>query len=94
MRRGHWAFLIGALVLGAYFSSGLTILQPDEVGVVRRFGALLPDPWEPGLHWGLPWGFDRVERLKVNQTRTVSVGAPGSNEAPVARRRTRPRTIS
>ena len=69
MRRGQWLFLIGSLLLGGYLSSGLTILQPDEVGVVRRLGAVLPEPWEPGLHWGLPWGFDRVNRLKVNQTR-------------------------
>jgi membrane protease subunit HflK len=85
MRRGHWSFLIGSLLLGGYLSSGLTILQPDEVGVVRRLGAVLPEPWEPGLHWGLPWGFDRVDRLKVNQTRTIAVGASGSSEAPISR---------
>ncbi len=85
MRRGQWLFLIVSLLLGGYLSSGLTILQPDEVGVVRRLGAVLREPWEPGLHWGLPWGFDRVDRLKVNQTRTIAVGASGSSEAPISR---------
>ena len=53
----------------------MTALQPDEVGIVRRFGAVLREPWEPGLHWGLPWGIDRVDRIKLNQTRTIAVGA-------------------
>jgi modulator of FtsH protease HflK len=85
MRWGHWVPLLGTLILGGYLSSGLTMLQPDEVGVVRRMGAVFPEPWEPGLHWGLPWGFDRVDRLKVNQTRTIAVGASGSSEAPISR---------
>ena len=77
--------LIGLLLLGGYLISGLTVLQPDEVGVVRRMGAVLPELWEPGLHWGWPWGFDRVDRLKVNQTRTIAVGAPGARNAPLSR---------
>jgi membrane protease subunit HflK len=38
------------VALGLYILSGLTIVQTDEVGVVRRFGAVLDEPWEPGLH--------------------------------------------
>ncbi len=72
-------------VLAVYLASGLTMIQPDEVGVVRRLGAVLREPWEPGLHWGLPWGIDRVDRLKVNQTRTLQVGAPGAGQAPLSR---------
>ncbi len=61
------------------------MLQPDEVGVVRRFGAALREPWEPGLHWGLPWGLDRLDRLKVSQVRTIAVGASGARDAPLSR---------
>lgn len=71
------------VLLGCYLASGLTIVQPDEVGVVRRFGAVLPDPWEPGLHWGLPWGIDRLDRIKPNQARTVRVGAASRQDAPL-----------
>jgi membrane protease subunit HflK len=73
------------LLLAAYLATGVTALQPDEIGIVRRFGAVLPEPWEPGLHWGLPWGIDRVDRLKVNQTRTLTVGASGPTVAPLLR---------
>ncbi len=68
MTRRTGLILVLSLLAAGYLSSGLTVVQPDEVGVVRRLGRLLTEPWEPGLHWGLPWGFDRVDRLKVNQT--------------------------
>ena len=85
MRRSRWLFLSGSILLGGYLTTGLAVLQPDEVGVVRRLGAVLREPWEPGLHWGLPWGLDRLDRLKVNQARTIAVGASGSREAPLSR---------
>src|SRR5260370_8372015 len=74
-----------ALGLLAYLATGLAVVQQDELGVVRRLGAVLPEPWEPGLHWGLPWGLDRVDRIKLSQTRTLRLGASGSPDAPLAR---------
>jgi membrane protease subunit HflK len=75
----------------AYLATGLTVVQQDELGVVRRFGAALRDPatghfvhYEPGLHWGLPYGVDRVERIKPGQTRTLTVGARDPQAAPLA----------
>jgi len=83
MRKKHGAILATLVLSAAYLLSGLAIVQPDEVGVVRRFGAVLRDPWEPGLHWGLPWGIDRVDRIKPNQARTLSVGATSRQDAPL-----------
>ncbi len=85
MSPARWSLAIGMLVLAGYASTGLTMIQPDEVGVVRRFGAVLREPWEPGLHWGLPIGLDRVDRVKVQQTRTLAVGADRTAAAPLAR---------
>lgn len=82
IRWGRMAVVAGVL---AYLATGLTIIAQDEVGIVRRFGAVLRDPWEPGLHWGLPWGFDRLDRVKPGQTRTLSVGAPDARSAPLAK---------
>ena len=72
----------------------MTVLQPDEVGIVRRLGSVVAEPWEPGLHWGFPWGFDRVDRIKVNQTRTIAVGAPAGRVLRCPGRPTRLPTIS
>jgi membrane protease subunit HflK len=82
--RRAWT-LLALFVLAGYLSTGVTVLQPDEIAVVRRFGAVLAEPWEPGLHWGLPYGIDRVDRIKLNQTRTLAVGAAGSIQAPLLR---------
>lgn len=83
LRRSLGAFLVLA-VLG-YGATGIHVIQQDEVGVVRRFGAVLPEPWAPGLHVGLPWGCDRVDRVKTDQARTLTVGARGLQSAPLSR---------
>src|ERR1700730_7675826 len=76
-----------ALFLGivAYLATGITVVQQDEVGVVRRFGAVAKEPWTPGLHWGLPWGLGRIDRVQTGQTRTLTVGARALQSAPLAR---------
>jgi membrane protease subunit HflK len=73
------------LAVFAYLATGQAVVQQDEVGIVRRFGAVLAEPWGPGLHWGLPWGLDVLDRVKTGQTRTLTVGAPPERAAPLAR---------
>ncbi|WP_422923569.1 protease modulator HflK [Singulisphaera sp. PoT] len=82
MRR--WVVITLMLGLSAYLATGLAVIQQDEVGVVRRFGAVQAEPWEPGLHWGLPWGLDRLDRVKAGQTRTLTVGARDAQAAPLS----------
>jgi modulator of FtsH protease HflK len=68
--------LLGLLALAplAYAATGLYQVLPGEAAVVRRFGRVLPERPEPGLHLGLPWGMDRVDRVAVDQLRRVVVG--------------------
>jgi modulator of FtsH protease HflK len=73
------------LALAGYLATGLAVVQQDEVCVVRRFGAALEEPWQPGLHWGLPWGLDRLDRVQTGQTRTLTVGAQSIQSAPLSR---------
>lgn len=54
-------------------------VEPEEVGVVQRFGKILtmtikrpdgteervPDYSSPGLHWKLPFGIDRVDKIPI-----------------------------
>jgi membrane protease subunit HflK len=72
------------VALLAYLATGLVAVSQDESGVVRRFGAAMAEPWGPGLHWGMPWGIDRVDRVKTGQTRTLAVGARGAQAAPLS----------
>jgi membrane protease subunit HflK len=49
-------------------------VSPGERAVVRRFGRVLRDDPGPGLHVGLPWGIDRVDRVAVDRVQRVAVG--------------------
>jgi Cu+-exporting ATPase len=75
---GHhiWGALltIGTVLLLVWIWSGIVIVGPDEVAVVRRFGQPLPQDLGPGLHWGWPWPIDNVVRLQPGRVRTVEVG--------------------
>lgn len=80
-------WLWGAVVLAGvgWAATCVTVVQQDEVGVVRRFGAPLSEAYAPGLHLGLPWPLDRVDRVKPGQARTLTVGAAGLEAAPLTR---------
>lgn len=68
----------------AFGLTGLRVVQQDEVGVVRRFGAVTAEPYEPGLHLGLPWGLERVDRIKVDQARTLTIGGRDAQAPPLS----------
>ena len=58
---GRWPFLIGAgvlLLVILLWSSWFTV-QPEETGVVQRFGAVVRSAG-PGLHFKLPYGIETV----------------------------------
>jgi membrane protease subunit HflK len=76
-RRTVW-LVMGALAL--YLATGLTQVRPGEVGVVRRLGRVLEDLARPGLHWSLPWGLGRIDRLAIDEQRQVTVGFLGEEE--------------
>ncbi|MBX9681928.1 MAG: protease modulator HflK [Gemmataceae bacterium] len=73
---------IFVLLLLAFWTlaTSLTQINPGQLGVVRRFGRILPDRPAPGLYIGLPWGIDVVERINVGQVRTVSIGYDGMED--------------
>lgn len=81
MKRRLAALLL--LSAGAYALSGVYFVQPDEQAVVRRFGALAGTPREPGANLGLPWGLDRVDRLKPREIKRLAIGPPTSAQAGV-----------
>ena len=78
--------LLALLLLGGYALSGFTQIEPDEKGVVLRFGREA-DELEPGLHYCWPWPIDRVVRIQPDRIRTVELGfrtVAGSGKAPGA----------
>ena len=66
----RWLVLAGLLVWGL---SGIYIVQPDESGVVLRFGRYVRTE-EPGPHIHLPYPIEQVYKTKVSQVRQTAVG--------------------
>jgi len=61
------------LVVVVWFGGGFYRVQPDEQGVVLRFGAY--SYWTPpGLHWHLPWPIESVELPTVTRINRTEIG--------------------
>src|SRR5437763_2730003 len=68
----------GLGLAGALFAAaGWCMVAPGEVVVVRRLGRLVAPPWGPGLHWRYPLGIDRLDRVRCDAVRQLTVGQAG-----------------
>jgi membrane protease subunit HflK len=65
--------VFGAAVLLAL--SCITIVAPDERGVVLRWGAMRGGPLAPGMHVKWPWPFETVEMHPVGQVQEIVVSS-------------------
>ncbi len=73
--RRDLAAATGAVLALAWLGSSLVVVDPGEVGVVRRFGAVLGPPLlEEGLHLRWPWPVERVDVLDRDTARLVELG--------------------
>jgi modulator of FtsH protease HflK len=67
--RGIALIVLAALVLWGF--SGFYRVEPDEVGVVLRFGKYVPGEVPPGLNYHLPYPIETAltpQALRVNKT--------------------------
>lgn len=71
---GRGGTLIAAIVLLAWVNSGIYRVQPDEQGVVLRFGRWV-DTTSPGLHYHWPAPFESVLFPKVTQVNQLQLGS-------------------
>ncbi len=69
--------IIGALII---LGTGLYTIDPEEVGVIQRFGKYTHTT-EPGLRFKIPFGIDRLTKVKIRHVfkkefgfRTLEVG--------------------
>lgn len=67
------AGLIIGIMVAIWLASGFYIVDAGERGVVLRFGKYL-ETTQPGPRWHLPYPFESVEVVNVEQVRTVEVG--------------------
>lgn len=80
--RGIWG-LLGVITL-IWMASGIYMIDPDQQGVIRRFGAFSRLA-SPGIHWHLPFPLERVDKPKVMQVKRAEIGFRTIDPGPPAR---------
>ena len=70
---GRSAFAAALAALVVWLLSGAFIVQPDEQGVVLRFGALARTT-PPGIHYHLPWPIETALTPSVTRENQINIG--------------------
>lgn len=75
------------VAVGAWGLSGFYRVQPDEQGVVMRFGAF-HGTTPPGLNYRLPWPIDSVTTPRVTRINRIDIGfrGPADPGMPISQR--------
>jgi HflK protein len=66
--------LIGLFVLAAYLSTCLLIVQPGQLGFIRRFGKIERPNLTPGIYLHFPFPIDKGEVFSVTKIRKINIG--------------------
>jgi len=66
--------ILALLLVAIYLLSGVYVVNPGEAAVVRRFGIVVQQRVEEGLHYRLPWPVDQVDVVNIATVRRESVG--------------------
>lgn len=70
-----------AAAAALYAASGTYVVGPGERGVVTRFGRLVAEDVAPGVHYHVPWPFERVVSPRVRVVEMAAAVEPaGSGE--------------
>lgn len=75
--KGRGLLLLAGLIFLAWVSSGIYKVQPDEQGVVLRFGRWA-DTTDSGLHYHWPYPVESVLLPKVTQVNQLQLGTASS----------------
>ncbi len=76
----RWCVGAIAIILIVYLCFGFYVVRGNEKAAVRRFGKALRTETgsvtlkPSGLYFDLPWPFTRIDRVNVNEIRTLTVG--------------------
>lgn len=62
------------IVLLLWGSTGVSLVNSDQEGAHYRFGKLQDETLSPGIHFTLPWPFDRVEVYNTQTVGQITVG--------------------
>ena len=62
-----------AIVIGIWLASGIYIVGPGEMGVIRQFGKIV-DQTSPGLRYRFPWPIQAHDVVHLARVRRAEIG--------------------
>jgi membrane protease subunit HflK len=74
------------IIFSLWIISGIYIVGPDEIGVIRRFGKAVRNS-PPGIHYHLPSPIEMVDEPKVTEVKRLEVGFRTLDPGPPAKYR-------
>lgn len=81
---GKWIGIGLAALIVVWGASGFYRVQPDEQGVVMRFGAFNRTT-APGLNYRIPWPVESVTTPRVTRINRIDVGFRAAGDSPLTR---------
>ncbi len=75
----RWLRLLSVLAISVvviWLLSGFYSIDPNQTGIVLRFGTLHERP-KSGMHYALPWPVDRVYKPSTQEVKRIEVGFRG-----------------
>ena len=70
---GSGAVIVALIVAAVWLASGIYVVNPDEQGVVLRFGQFVGRT-TPGINYHLPWPVETVETPTVTRENQLNIG--------------------
>lgn len=80
-RMAKWTKWLLGIVVIVYLFSGFFLVSTNELGVKRRFGKVVNSRVTPGLHYRFPYPIERVDRVKTQEKKRISVGFELADQA-------------
>jgi len=77
-------YLVIIIFLGIYLLTGIYVVGPDEVGMVKLFGEFVRQV-PPGIHYHIPYPFETVIKPKITEVRRVEIGFRTLSTDPIPR---------
>ena len=84
-KKGGVTFIL-VLAVALWFATGIFIIDPEEQGVIKRFGAIT-DVVGPGPHYHLPFPIETVQIAPVTAVRRLEIGFRTIQTGPPAKYR-------
>jgi membrane protease subunit HflK len=70
---GGGALIVALILVAVWLASGIYVVDPDEQGVVTRFGAFVGRT-TPGINYHLPWPIEAVQTPAVTRENQLNIG--------------------